>query len=229
MCGRYTLYETDKIQERFGTAGPMFKLHDSYNVAPGQLMPVVVRAGEDKRSPVRTIELMKWGLIPHWAKDPKIGYRMINARAESVFEKPAWRGPIKYRRCLIPAHGFYEWQRTDSKTKQPYFIRPEDQELFAFAGMYDTWTDPAGGELWSFTICTTNPNKEMRAIHDRMPVILSPDEEDGWLDPSHELRGDIEPYLHPYPDGRLQMHPVSTEVNVVHNNDSRLIYPLDSA
>lgn len=228
MCGRYVIYETVNLTTRFGAAPSGFELHDSYNVAPGSMMPVVIHDAAERR--IRTVELMRWGLVPFWAKDPAIGYKMINTRAESAFDKPAWRGPIKYRRCLVPAHGFYEWRRTDSRTKQPFYIRPKDQGLFAFAGVYDTWTDKVtGSELWTFSICTTAPNKEMAAIHDRMPVILSPDEEAAWLDPAAQSREAIGPLLHPYPDGHLTMHPVSTEVNVVRNDDQHLIYPLNEA
>jgi len=231
MCGRYVIYETTSLAKRFGTAASMFKLSDSYNVAPGEFMPVIIETQQQARQ-VRTIELMKWGLVPQWAKEPGIGYKMINTRAETAFDKPSWRGPIKHHRCLIPAHGFYEWQRTGAAgakaTKQPYYIHPTDQELFAFAGLYDTWHDTAGNELWTFSICTTAANGDMSPIHDRMPVILSPDEEAAWLDPARQLRHDIEPLLHPYPEGHLTMHPVSTDVNVVRNDEERLIYPLNS-
>jgi putative SOS response-associated peptidase YedK len=233
MCGRYVIYETTKLADRFGAAPSMFKLTDSYNVAPGEFMPVVIRT-EQQAKPVRTIELMKWGLVPQWAKDTNIGYKMINARAETAFDKPAWRGPVKYRRCLIPANGFYEWRKTGvaaagaKTTKQPFFIHPTDQELFAFAGLYDTWHDAAGNELWTFSICTTEANKDMAPIHDRMPVILSPDEEAAWLDPARQDRESVGQLLHPYPDGRLAMHPVSTDVNTVRNDEERLIYPLNS-
>jgi putative SOS response-associated peptidase YedK len=225
MCGRYTLYESGKLAGRFRTADSAFKLEDSYNVAPGQYMPVIIQSELG-----RTVELMKWGLVPSWAKDTKIGYKMINARADTIFDKPAWRGPIKYRRCLVPAHGFYEWQRLDAKTKHPYFIHPTDQELFAFAGVYETWHDRmTGSELWTFSIVTTEANRDMEGIHDRMPVILSPDEEADWLDPANQTRETIEPMLHPYPDGHITMHQVSTVVNTPKNNDKRLIYPIDES
>ncbi len=132
----------------------------------------------------RTIESMQWGLVPKWAKEPNIGYKMINARSEGIFEKPSWRGPIKYQRCLVPANGFYEWRREASgRVKTPYFIHPKDQGLFAFAGIYEIWHDPQGNELWSYAIITTTPNAEMTSVHDRMPVILHPDDWELWLDP----------------------------------------------
>lgn len=223
MCGRYTLYKTAQLAERFQTPRPAFVLKDSYNVAPGQFMPVIIQSEHG-----RTIEVMKWGLVPSWAKDMNIGYKMINARAESVFEKPAWRGPIKYRRCLVPATGFYEWQRlAEPRTKQPYFIHPKDRELFAFAGMYDVWHDHMGNELWSFTILTTGPNTEMASLHDRMPVILQHEDEAHWLDDTLPQEA-IQELLRPLPDNSLEMYPVSTDVNVVKNNENYLVYPINS-
>jgi putative SOS response-associated peptidase YedK len=221
MCGRYVIYETEKLVKRFQTNQLAFNVQDSYNVAPGQFMPVIVESELG-----RTIEVMKWGLVPQWAKDIKLGYKMINARAESIFEKPSWRGPIKYHRCLVPAHGFYEWQATSGIHKQPYYITPTDQEVFAFAGLYDIWHDSHGNELWSFTICTTDANKEMSTIHERMPVILHGDEEAQWIDPKRQSRESIEPLLHAYPDDHLAIVPVSTDVNSVKHNDRHLIYPL---
>jgi putative SOS response-associated peptidase YedK len=225
MCGRYTLYKTSELEKRFKTRPPAFTLHDSYNVAPGQMLPVIIQSEHG-----RTIEPMKWGLVPMWAKDINIGYKMINAREDGIFDKPAWRGPIRHHRCLVPATGFYEWKHLDGKkTKQPYFIKPKDQELFAFAGIFDVWHDKVtGSELWSYSIITTEPNKEMTAIHDRMPVILHPDDWDVWLSPSLDDRGAIEALLRPYGDGTLEMYEVSSDVNIVKNNDNKLIYPLNS-
>jgi putative SOS response-associated peptidase YedK len=191
------------------------------------MMPVIIQK-DDKR----VVESMKWGLIPHWAKDDKIGYKLINARSEGAFDKPTWRGPVKHHRCLVPAHGFYEWKVIEgSKTKQPYFIRPQDQELFAFAGVYDTWRDPGGNEIRSYSIMTTEPNAEMTGIHNRMPVILHPDDEGLWLDPSLEERDVLEALLQPYEDGKLEMYEVSRDVNVVRNGEQygdKLIYPINS-
>lgn len=224
MCGRYTLFKTSELEKRFNTRPPAFELHDSYSVAPGQILPVIMQSEHG-----RTLEPMKWGLIPQWAKDPNIGYKMINARAEGIFDKPAWRGPIKYRRCLVPATGFYEWKReSGERTKQPYFIRPKDQELFAFAGIYETWHDATGNEIWSFSIITTEPNADMMVVHDRMPVILHPDDWDNWLEPSLQERGPIEELMRPYEDGELEIYEVSRDVNVVKNNEQKLIYPINS-
>jgi putative SOS response-associated peptidase YedK len=230
MCGRYALYEAKKLAARFQAARPDFQIEDSYNVAPGHLMPVVIGSGGGRG---RRLKLMKWGLIPRWAKEAKIGYKLINARSEGAFDKPSWRGPLKHQRCLVPARGFYEWRRLDGKkAKQPYFIRPRDQELFAFAGIYDAWVDPEGREVWTFAIMTTEPNAEMASIHNRMPVILHPDDESLWLDPSlgtdREDREVLATLLRSYEDGKLEMHEVSSDVNVVRNNENKLIYPINS-
>jgi putative SOS response-associated peptidase YedK len=222
MCGRYTLYGKHDLGKRFKAKNSVLVKRDNYNVAPGQYMPVVIKSEVGV-----TLEPMKWGLVPMWAKDVNIGYKMINARAESVFEKPAWRGPIKYHRCLVPATGFYEWKlQGDSKSKQPYFIKPKDQELFAFAGVFDSNIDARGNELWSFSIVTTEPNKEMASLHNRMPVILQPEDESTWLEPSLQDRGAIEALLRPYHDGGLEIYRVSEDVNSTRNNDEHLVYAL---
>jgi len=222
MCGRYALFRTGELVKRFKTRPPPSKLRDSYNVAPGQMLPVVVE--EDQ---TRAVEFMKWGLVPMWAKDPNIGYRMINARAEGIFEKPAWRGPIRRHRCLVPANGFYEWKvRPGERTKQPFFIHPKDQGLFSFAGIYDIWHNAEGDELLTYAIVTTTPNKEMATLHDRMPVILHPDDWDMWLDPALQGRDALESPLRPYQDDGLEMYEVSTDVNTVKNNEGYLVRPV---
>lgn len=227
MCGRYSFYKTDEFAERFGIEMPDFEVPNNYNAAPGQMLPVIRQTEKGK-----VLEGMKWGLVPMWAKDIRIGYKMINARSETIFEKPAWRGPVKRNRCLVPARGFYEWDlildNGKKPEKQPYFIKPIDQDLFAFAGLYDTWHDANGNELWTFTIVTTSSNKEMSSIHDREPVILQPDDESLWLDPSIQDRLALEAVLRKYPDGKLEMIAVSSDVNVVKNNDEHLINPINS-
>lgn len=227
MCGRYTLHQkNEKIAKRFNLAVAPDTIHENYNVAPGQMMPVIT---EDEQG--RHLEFMNWGFVPTWAKDPKIGYKLINARSESIFEKPMWRGVIKRKRAIIPADGFYEWKRLDnSKTrKQPFYIHPKQTDLFGFAGIWETWKDASGQELKTYSIITTEPNKEMRAVHDRMPVILQKEDEDSWLSPVHnDDRGVIEALLHPYEDNGLEIYKVSSDVNAVKNNDKKLIYPLPS-
>lgn len=227
-CGRYVLRSSPKeIADHYNLAKQPAGLKPNYNVAPGQILPVVT-AGEDGPR----LEMMKWGLVPFWAKDPQIGYKLINARDDTIFDKPMWRSVILRKRALIPANGFYEWQKpaTGSKTpKQPFYIHPKQTELFSFAGVWDSWKDAEGLEWKTYSIVTTEPNREMAAVHNRMPVILHPDDEDAWLDPAKNTRRAVEPFLHPYEDGRLDMFKVSPEVNVARNNDAKLILPLNSA
>jgi putative SOS response-associated peptidase YedK len=219
MCGRYGLYDVNEFSGRFNTVPPEPDvLRPNWNAAPGQFMPVVTAGTESGGE--RQIELMKWGLVPFWAKDAGIGYKMI---------KPAWREPIRHHRCLIPANGFYEWRHeAGKKTKQPYFIHPADQPLFAFAGIYSIWKTPDGETMPTYSIMTTSPNAEMTAIHDRMPVILHPETEGFWLDPAVDDRGLLAELLQPYPDHKLELYEVSPDVNFVRNNDGRLIEPINS-
>lgn len=212
MCGRYVVYDTDNIEDRFNV-DLVDDLAPNYNVAPGQTMPVITRDG---------LVLMRWGLIPRWAKDEKIGYKMINARSESVFEKPTWKGLIKSKKCLIPVNGFYEWQKT-ADGKQPFYIHPKDKGLMAFAGLWETWTHE-GKDWHTYTILTTSPNKEMGSIHDRMPVILHREDESQWL--NADTQGDIEALLRPIEDGSLEMYEVSKEVNTARTNEKSLLEPV---
>ena len=231
MCGRYTLHQkTDAIATRFNLATIPGVISPNYNVAPGQTMPIIT---EDEQG--RHLEFMKWGLVPVWAKDPKMGYKLINARSESIFEKPMWRSVIKRKRAIVPADGFYEWkkladQSSKSKVaKQPYFIHPKQTDLFGFAGVWETWKDANGQELKTYSIITTEPNKEMCAVHDRMPVILHKEDEASWLSPDHnDDRSTIESLLRPYEDDGLDMYKVSVDVNAVQNNTNKLIYPLEA-
>lgn len=226
MCGRYGFYKNDEFGERFGVDLGDIDLSDNYNVAPGQTMPVILDRGEGK-----VLELLRWGLVPVWAKDIKIGYKLINARSETLYEKSMWKSLIKSKRCLVPANGFYEWKKdaTEPKKKQPFFIHPQEKKLFAFAGLWSSWKDVEGMEWNTYTIITTEPNKEMRNIHDRMPVILSQSDESAWLSHDNDNdRGAIEALLRPYHDGGLTMFEVSSDVNVTKNNDQHLIYPINS-
>lgn len=176
MCGRFSLStDKDDLQSRFGIDPTGILLKPRFNIAPSQLHPVVV-VEDDKR----VLRMMKWGLVPPWSADPKIGYRMINARAEGVDTKPSFRSAFKRRRCLIPAAGFYEWAKPDKKTRIPYYIRLKSKELFAFAGLWELW---GPGKLETFTIITTEANELVAQIHDRMPVILREKDEGTWLDP----------------------------------------------
>lgn len=222
MCGRYTLIDTNKLQERFQTANTLADLKPNYNAAPGQILPVVT-ANQDKNE----LRLMKWGLVPSWAKEPKIGYKMINARAEGIETKPSFRHAFKKQRCIVPANGFYEWQKTaDGKT--PKYIHFQQDTLFGFAGLWEHWQQPNGEDLQTYTIITTEPNQLMAPIHNRMPVILKHEHEDAWLDPNNQDAEFLRTLLKPYPSEPLESYTVSAEVNVAANNDQRLIGPVNS-
>ena len=223
MCGRYAIATVDGFSDRFHLARLPLDFSPHFNVAPGQRMPVVVAEGDGNAA-----ELMKWGLIPSWAKDPKIGYRTINARAEGLADKPSFRGPFKRQRCLVPATGFYEW-RKDGSAKTPYFIRRADGGLFGFAGLWDRWQDPHGDEVRSYSIVTTKPNELVAPIHNRMPAILRPEDEEDWLDPDNHDTAFLARLLGPYPAEAMEAYPVSTEVNKVENAGEALIAPVNSA
>lgn len=214
MCGRYTLYTTDELEERYRVEVAE-AIRPNYNVAPSQMMPVVTNEG---------LEVMRWGLIPRWAKDEKIGYKLINARSETVFEKPMWKGIIKRNRCLVPANGFYEWQKRDGG-KQPFYIHFPDEHIFSFAGIWETWLHE-GKDWHTYSILTTSPNEEMESIHDRMPVILHPEDEAQWL--AADTEEDIQVLLVPLEDGELETYEVTPEVNTVRVNDETLIRPMNS-
>jgi putative SOS response-associated peptidase YedK len=216
MCGRYTqLRSWPELVELYNITrvGPPPNLPARYNVAPTQNVPIV-RRPEDAGG--RELVLARWGLIPFWAKDAKIGTRTINARAETVAEKPSFREAFKRRRCLVVADGFYEWQKRTGGQKQPYFISVASEAPFAFAGLWETWNDPEGGRVESCTIIVTEANEALRPIHDRMPVILRPDGFDPWLDAAP---GDARAMLQPFA-GDMTLYPVSTRVNNVRNDDA---------
>jgi putative SOS response-associated peptidase YedK len=175
---------------------------------------------------------MRWGLVPFWAKDPRIGSRMINARAETVADKPAFRRALAKRRCLLPADGYYEWQSRPDAAKQPVYISPRDGRSLAFAGLYELWRDPAVASddpdswLWTTTIITTSAADELGVIHDRMPMIIDPARWADWLDPASADPADVRGLLVPAAASGLQAYPVSTQVNAVRNNGPQLIEPL---
>jgi putative SOS response-associated peptidase YedK len=228
MCGRFVSASTpDELANYFGAEPPDRELEPNFNVAPTKEI-YVVRA----RSGHRQMASLTWGLVPFWAKDRKIGSKMINARSETVLDKPAYRRAIRRRRCLIPADGFYEWAKVPgSKKKQPYFIRHRDGEPLAFAGVWEQWSPPEGAEdtlpdgmevLETCTILTCAPNQTMATIHDRMPVLLAPGSWDDWLADTEDL-STIEGLMVPAPDEVLTMHPVSPMVNSVRNNGPELL------
>ncbi len=210
MCGRYVSKIDADVERHFNFTKVPFHF-SSYNVAPGRDVPVV-RQGE---SGERELVLMRWGLIPHWAKEERIGYKMINARAETVASKPAYRQPFKRSRCLIPANGFYEWQKTGSG-KMPYYIHGEDDTILGFAGLWDSWTNPAGEDIESCTIVTTAANTLIQRLHDRMPLIIAPDDYVAWL--TAESSGASELLAKPV-SIPLEAYAVSSRVNKPQNDD----------
>jgi putative SOS response-associated peptidase YedK len=222
MCGRYTVATLGQLALRFGAEQPA-QLEPTYNAAPSERLPVIVEHDGQRR-----VELMQWGLIPHWAEDPRIGSQMINARAESVAEKPAYRRPLRRQRCLVPASGFYEWKAT-SEGKVPYYMHRKDDDLIAFAGLYDIWHDAAGQPVQTFTIITTPPNSLVAPIHTRMPAILSPDTEAIWLDTTVQDVTWLTELLRPYPVADLAAHQVSRRVNSIKNNDASLLDAVSGA
>lgn len=217
MCGRYSLIPTENFYKRFKVNNQLH-LSPRYNVAPGELMPVVVRGEQN------TLVIMKWGLIPFWADDPKIGFKMINARAESISEKPSFRKAFRKQRCLVPASGFFEWQKTDNQ-KTPFYIKLKKQPLFSFAGLFDLWKDAQGKEIRSYTIITTQPNNVLAPIHNRMPVVLEPEEEDVWLDQSMP-ENTLVRFLKPFDSQQMEIYPVSNEVNKPENDNENIIKPV---
>jgi putative SOS response-associated peptidase YedK len=217
MCGRFAQRSDPKrLAEEFKVA-EVPQAEARYNVAPTQSI-LGVRTVSDERE----MTFFKWGLIPSWAKDTSMGARLINARAETVEEKPSFRQAFKQRRCIIPADGFYEWQRTGDK-KQPFFFRMRDERPFGFAGLWERWEGEAGQVINSCTILTTEANEVLRPVHDRMPVILHPDDYELWLDMDarkHEL---VKELLRPYAAEEMLGYPVSASINSPQNQGAKLI------
>ena len=222
MCGRFTLTATpDELQRAFPwlilpeTEGA---LPPRYNIAPSQPIPVVANTGENK------LDYFVWGLIPFWAKDPKIGNRLINARGETLAEKPSFKAAYKYRRCLVLADGFYEWE---TETRRPHYARMTSGDPFAFAAIWERWQSPDGSEILSSAIITTAPNEVIAPVHSRMPVILSPEDYDRWLTPGDVSSEKLDPLLKPYPSEAMEIYPVSTVVNNPRNDHAACIRPLE--
>ena len=221
MCGRFTLFEADKVLSReFGVSG-ISPLSPRYNIAPSQPVACVraVPAGAG-----REFALMRWGLIPSWSKDPAIGNRLINARSETAREKPSFRSAFRRHRCLIPASGFYEWQRRE-RGKQPFYIRMRDGRPFAFAGLWERWEPPDGAAVETCAILTTGANAILAPIHDRMPVIMPPGGYDRWLDPAIRDPDSVTPLLVPFPPEMMIAFPVGTRVNAPSNDDPGCVEP----
>ncbi len=223
MCGRFTLTsDMDLLLYRF-SAILMSDLEymPYYNIAPTQTILGVVKDAENT-----VLKPFTWGLIPFWSKDPKVGVKMINARSETIAQKPSFRNLLPNRRCLIPATGFYEWMKV-SRAKQPFYIRPKNDELFSFAGLWDSWTAPSGETINSCTIITTEANDLIKPIHERMPVIFSPEQEQIWLDQDITDNTSLLPLLKPFPSELLSMYKVSPIVNSPLNNVHECIIPIE--
>ena len=219
MCGRFSFSPLTKvIEDRFDV-----KVDSSYkpryNCAPSQNLAVI--SNQDRGN----LSFFRWGLIPFWARDIKIGYRMINAKAETITEKPSFKNPFKRKRCLVLSDGFFEWKRINDKEKIPYRIVMKDNSLFSMAGIWDTWKNEKDEAIHSFSIITTGPNELMKNIHDRMPVILPKEEEKTWLDetPPDELF----PLLRPFPAGLMTAYPVSRLVNSPANDRPEILDPVE--
>ena len=226
MCGRFTLRTpAGRLIDHFESEFPD-PIEARYNIAPTQpVLAVRVSANGGMRMAVP----LRWGLVPSWAKDPSIGYRMINARGETVSEKPAFRAAFRRRRCLIPADGYFEWKKIGS-IKQPYLIRLSGHEPFGMAGLWESWRDrETGRSVETCTIITTDANSLTRPVHDRMPVILAPHDYARWLDPAVQDADDLTSLLRPHQAAGLCMEPVSTYVNSPRNDDLRCTEPVDGA
>jgi putative SOS response-associated peptidase YedK len=219
MCGRYTLLASpEALREEFGLA-EVPDLSPRYNIAPTQQLAAVRRvAGQERRELV----LLRWGLIPPWASDCSAGNRLLNARAETVADKPSFGPALRCRRCLVLADGFFEWQSLKGK-KQPYYFRLRDGRPFAFAGLWERWSRGEHGPVESCTLITTEANDLVRPLHERMPVILPPDAWEVWLDPAVQLPERLQPLLRPYRAEEMVAYPVSMRVNSPHNDDARCI------
>ena len=219
MCGRFAIAITVGFHDRFGVQDTGIPVFPRYNIAPTQDVPVVV-----SESP-RKLVSMRWGLIPHWAKDPKIGSRMINARTETLGERPAFRDALVSHRCLVPATGFFEWKKEGAR-RIPHYICMKGHPLFAFAGLYDCWRDPAGTEITSFTIITTCPNAVVAPLHDRMPAVLLHEYEDLWVGDGTIPAAVREKILSPVDADLLEAYPVSPMVSNPNIESEDIIRPV---
>jgi putative SOS response-associated peptidase YedK len=221
MCGRFTLTATfEEIIDRFDIQAfiEQENYEPSFNIAPSQAVLAVINDGESNR-----MGFLKWGLVPPWAKDAAIGNKMINARAETLSEKPSFRTAFKKKRCLVIADSFYEWKRHEDKSKTPMRIKLKSDALFAMAGIWEAWKSPEGKTLYTCSVITTGPNELMKDIHDRMPVILKPNDEKKWLDPSISNTSDLNKLLVPFDENLMETYEVSSLVNSPKNNSVELI------
>ena len=225
MCGRFTISFVIGLSERFQARIPSFDLIPRYNIAPSQEVPVVVRAHPDGAE--NEIRMMRWGLVPSLVKDPSRSPKPINARAETLFEKPMFRELLQKRRCLVPATGFFEWKK-EAWGRTPYYIRMRDNSLFAFAGLFDTYRAPDSEEISTFSIITTEPNAVVSPYHDRMPAILKGEDEERWLGSGVLCRDELSALLHPYPASGMEAYAVGKKVNNPDAEGEDLIQPVPS-
>lgn len=222
MCGRYSLSKVESLEKRYKIAPIEFNITPRYNIAPTQKVPVIINDG------VQKLVMFRWGLIPNWAKDISIGYKMINARAETVDVKPSFKGLFQRRRCLIPADGFFEWKKAN-KRKTPYRILLKNEEIFSFAGLWDSWVSPQGEIINFFTIITTVANEVLSPIHDRMPVIMNREHEDDWLNNTISNVKILKGLLEPYPSEELiKIYEVSSVVNSPGNDTIECLKPKEN-
>ena len=222
MCGRFTQRQSaDAIAQQFDL-GFVPDSPPRYNIAPTQLIAAVT---QPESAAQRQFRVFQWGLVPFWAKDASLGAKLINARSETVAEKPSFRAAFRYRRCLIVADGFYEWQRVESG-KQPHFFHLQNDQPFAFAGLWEHWESPQNEILETCTILTTEANEVLSPIHNRMPVMLHPEDYDRWLDPSLDTASKLLPLLRPYPADEMASYPVSKLVNRASSDRSECIEPM---
>lgn len=227
MCGRYSQRQSAEVIAKAFAVDNVPALEPRYNVAPTQSVPTVLQPSVSKN---RQFKMMHWGLIPKWAKDSKIASKLINARAETVAEKPAFKSAFRKRRCLVLADGFYEWQQQENKKqKQPYYFRLKDEQPFAFAGLWEQWENPSGEVVNSCTLLTTDANELMRPIHNRMPVILNPNDYERWLDPDVKEPEPLQPLLRPYSTQEMLAYPVSTAVNRPSNDNAECIKSIEAS
>lgn len=224
MCGRFTLSQSGEAVATAFDLEEVPTVPPRYNIAPTQPIAVIRSTIEH---PQREFTYLSWGLVPSWSKDPKIGARLINARAETLAEKPSFRAAFKRRRCLILADGFYEWQRSP-EGKQPYYFHLENHQPFAFGGLWEHWENGNGDVIESCTIITTTANEVLSSIHDRMPVILPPKGYDLWLDPTIEKDKDLHTLLRPYAAEEMVSYPVSPSVNNPRHDSPDCIHPLEN-
>ncbi|MEW5570956.1 SOS response-associated peptidase [Rossellomorea marisflavi] len=221
MCGRFSLIESvHELQQQF-EFDLSTDLQPRFNIAPSQEVFSIISDGKKRRG-----GMLRWGLVPHWAKEAKIGYKMINARAEGINEKPSFREPFRKKRCLIIADGFYEWKKVDDR-KQPYRFVMKDGKPFAFAGLWETWKK-GDAPLHTCTIITTTPNALTEDVHDRMPVILKRTDYARWLDPSNQAVDELKSLLVPYPAEEMELYAVSELVNSPKNDVADVLSPLNS-